>query len=151
MNRYFRVTLVVLCILLLPLLFMSCPSDDDDDDCMNVEGEWDFSVVELWDCDGSAENEPEEHELIVTQLDCEISFTGTFRKNLSDIITGYINGSVITIEFYDDEAGCTLKINATVNQAGDQMTGTWEDDCYDSADSCYGESGSFTAQKEQDF
>lgn len=139
--------LALVLIVLLSFLPFAC-DDDDDEDCLNIEGDWDFSVIELWDCDGNPETDAEEHGIMITQIDCDISFTGTFRKGLGGIMTGTISESSIEIDFYDDDEGCTLTIRAAVNDLATEMNGTWEDNCRDEPDYCNGESGTFTAVKE---
>jgi len=149
MAKIFTRCFMVVIVCLIPLVFTSCPEEDDDDACVQiVQGDYEFSVIETWDCDNIPENEPEVHGLIVSQLDCGISFTGTFRKGLSGIMNGTIVGSAITIDFYDNDVDCTLSIVATVSEDKQHVSGTWSDNCYDTEENCYGESGTFTAFKE---
>lgn len=148
MTSLHKLFLVLGLLTIVGCFIIACPEDDEDEECVHIEGVWDFLVIEEYDCDGSVESDPEESgNLHINQVDCGISITGTFRKSLGGgPMTGTIVGSTFSIEYFDDrDDNCTLKINGTVNDEITVITGTWEDDCFDAEDNCYGESGSYTA------
>jgi hypothetical protein len=133
---------------LFALILTACPKDNDEENCTDITGEWNFVFQETWDCDGEIETDPEyANGIHANQIDCDISFTGTLRRDFSGIMTGEMTDNSFSISYFDDDLGCTLTMSGTVNAAGDALAGTWEDNCYNSAALCYGERGNFSATK----
>ncbi|MBN2383952.1 hypothetical protein JXQ70_13835 [bacterium] len=149
MSKYVYRFNILLLTILCALCLVSCPEDDEDEDCVSiVTGDWQFTIIETQDCDGIAETDPENHGLIVTQLECDISFSGTFVNGISGIMTGSIIENAVEIIFFDDDVGCTLTIKGVISEDNRGLNGFWSHDCFDQNDNCYGESGTFTAYKE---